>query len=715
MTESHEDDQPPVSLVKSTRTDDPGTDLTTTTDEEVLEGTVLDVRPRPVAAVRDVVTEVVTHPGSRTVGRQVLYVAAGGVVVARRLWDARTTARYERMLRAAEAAGDVEAALEWEARASAFRKDRHARRMDLLELPIRLLSALPRVAAGVVALLVGLGALLALAADDPHQIAAPTLAVANAVQLLVVIVGVAWGPLLLAAPWIAVAALWRLGRSQAASIGWIATADDTDVDLVINETTIARALEALRIQQITAYFKQGLLLQYLVPVRRDGRGTHTIVRLPAGVTAERIARRRADLAAGLHRLAKEVWPTTGSEAGILDLWIADKGILAEGAGPYPLLEEGLADLFRGVPIGRTLRGDPIPAPMMERNTIVGGMPGQGKSALARALMAGAALDPTAELRIWVPDANYDFQVFQRRCTRYVMGAARHDIEQIRDDLRELHQEVQRRGDLLVQYRTPEVTRTIASRGVGLHPLVCLLEEAHVAINHPEFGAEIAWLLVETTRLGRKRGIHLIVSTQAPTKNSIPRDVTRNCTNGFAFAVGDHHANDALLGQGAYAGGHRATELIPGVDRGTCIAKGITGERSDIIQAYFLDVSEHNDQVTPLINRAITELDRRGLPVPGSDLPRTSSGPRDLLDDLDQVLGSERVRLADVPVLLRELAPDWGPYRTLIGSQLRKRLEAYGIRVTNTGNVQRLDPAEVRRARAQRPTPDRTTADPDQGG
>ncbi|NEA22626.1 cell division protein FtsK [Actinomadura bangladeshensis] len=709
MTVPHDDDQPPVRLIKATRPDEPGTDLDTV-DEQVLEGTVLDGPPGPVETVRAAVAEVVHHPRARTAGRQVLYVAGGATILAKRLWDSRTTARYERMMRAAEASGDLEATLEWEARAAAFRKDRHDRRMDLLELPIRVFSALPKVTAGAVALLVGIGILLAIADHDTHKIAVPILVIAKIVQFVGIAVSVAWGPLLLAAPWIVVAALWHLGRNQAANIAWIATTDDSDIDLAIDETTIARALEALRIPQITAHFKQGLLLQYLTTARRDGRGTHAIVRLPAGVTAERIARRRADLATGLHRLAKEVWPTTGSEAGILDLWVADKGVLAEGAGPYPLLTEGFTDVFKGVPVGRTLRGDPIPAPIMERNSIVGGMPGQGKSALARDLMAGAALDPTAELRIWVPDANYDFEVYRRRCSRYVMGADHNDIEQIRDDLRELYEEVQTRGDLLVEHKIPAVTREIASQGVGLHPLLCLLEEAHVAINHAEFGEEISWLLVEITRLGRKRGIHLIVSTQAPTKNSIPRDVTRNCTNGFAFAVGDHVANDALLGQGAYAGGHRATELIPGVDRGTCVAKGITGERSDIIQAYYLDVSETNDQVTPLIDRVLAELERRGRVVPGTDIPRGTEKPRDLLDDLDEVLGIDRVRLADVPALLRELAPDWPPYKTLTGVALRGRLKAHGVRVTNSGNVLRLDPLDLRKVVA-----DRSTADLDEEG
>ena len=61
-----------------------------------------------------------------------------------------------------------------------------------------------------------------------------------------------------------------------------------------------------------------------------------------------------------------------------DLWIADKGALAEGAGPYPLLTEGVCDVFKGVPFGRTLRGDAVLAPLMGRNTITGGMPEQGK-------------------------------------------------------------------------------------------------------------------------------------------------------------------------------------------------------------------------------------------------------------------------------------------------------------------------------------------------
>ena len=82
------------------------------------------------------------------------------------------------------------------------------------------------------------------------------------------------------------------------------------------------------------------------------------------------------------------------------------------------------------------------------------MPGQGKSSAARAVAAGVALDPTAELRIWVPDANFDFEAFRPRCSRYVLGAEDEKIEEILIHLRELHAEVQSRGELLVKFEIP---------------------------------------------------------------------------------------------------------------------------------------------------------------------------------------------------------------------------------------------------------------------
>jgi DNA segregation ATPase FtsK/SpoIIIE, S-DNA-T family len=656
--------------------------------------------------VRRLATHDRTVRAGKAIARHGLYVPAGAFSLLRRGWESRTTARYERMMRAAEAAGNAELLADWQHRAEAFKAARHDRFMGWLAAPVVAARSLLVGAFTVLVATLVLGALLASARKDWHLLLAPYNALVSGIAATVEFVAAVWDPALRVLPWLVLVGLWNEGRRRVPSPAWLATSADADVDMVIDEATIARALLALRIPAITAALKLGPLA-FTTTARRDGRGTHAVVRLPVGVTADRVAKRRADLATGLYRLAKEVWPTTGSEEGILDLWVADKGALAEGAGPYPLLTEGVVDVFKGVPFGKTLRGDPVLLPIIDRNTLVGGMPGQGKSSVGRDAMAGAALDWTCELRIWVPDANYDFEAFKPRCSVYVMGAEDAHLQTILAGLRDLHAEVQTRGDLLVRHQVPSVTRALAEKGIGLHPVLCLLEEAHVMLTHKTYGPEASQLVTDIVRLCRKRGIHLILSTQAPTANSIPRDVTRNCSNGIAFAVGDHTANDALLGQGAYKGGHRATELIPGTDAGTAVVKGVSGQRSQIVQCYFLDVSRSHDQVTPIITRSLDELAARKLAVPGTTpgatgRPAVTAPVRDLLVDLAAVLGADTVPTADAPALLAKAHPTWAPYAALTGKALREILaDQYGVKVPSTGNRYPIDPTTIRDALARR--------------
>src|SRR5690348_222664 len=68
----------------------------------------------------------------------VVYLITGVLVLGRRWWEARTNARYERLMRAAEAAGDYERLTDWEARAEQARDRRHRRRMDWIVAPLDL-------------------------------------------------------------------------------------------------------------------------------------------------------------------------------------------------------------------------------------------------------------------------------------------------------------------------------------------------------------------------------------------------------------------------------------------------------------------------------------------------------------------------------------------------------------------------------------------------
>ncbi|MDP4501119.1 FtsK/SpoIIIE domain-containing protein [Nonomuraea turcica] len=683
-------------------------------EEVVYEGEIVSEQPERTRLLPSVVVDrvMVVRPSPGAKKAALVTARHGAIVLAGwhswlvRMFSGLTDGVIRERIRAAKALGDDEKLAFWLDKRKEAKRDRRDRLMELPLLVLRMAAFVGMSVAGFLVLMVVVATVVWMTgAGDWTDV---WVWLGGVIRWLFTAVTFAGWVFVFAWPVWLIAWGWLEGNRQPTTgPKWLATSAELDVDVRIDEVTITTALAALRIPAITAYLKQKLPLQFLVSARKDGRGTYAEVRLPTGVPAEWISKpaKRAALAAGLYRATKEVWPTTGSEAGILKLWIADKGALAEGAGPYPLLDKGFVDVFKGVPYGKTLRGDPMVAPVIGRNTIVGGMPEQGKSSAGRVIMAGASLDITVELRIWVPDANYDFEVFKQRCSRYVMGAEDEKIEQILYDLRELDGEVQTRGDLLVEHREPEVTRELANAGVGLHPVVGLLEEAHVAFQHKEYGEEIAELATSIVKLGRKRGIHLIVSTQAPTRDSIPRDITRNCSNGIAFAVGDHVANDALLGQGAYRGGHRATELIPGVDRGTALVKGFSGQRSEMVQAYFLSVAKGNDQVTPLIERSLAEIKRRGMGVPGRCRPAPAPERRELLEDVAAVMGDEPIKAADLPALLARHAPTWQPYKTLTGKQLVEDLAALGVKVPSTGNRWLVDPEVVRAALAQRQSDD----------
>jgi S-DNA-T family DNA segregation ATPase FtsK/SpoIIIE len=658
------------------------------------------VRRGPVevtlTAVRAIGT-VARHETTATVVRAVVrhgaYPIAGAGVVLARVRDATTAAPLHRQIKVAELTGQTDRIGELHMLAIEAKARRHERIMEWLHIIPTLLRLAVVWSAVLPVLLLVLGITMGVANHDAGLVLAPVkgvYAATGAVWACICLVAAIIGAI---GPWVTLVVLHHIGRTKGTVPAWVATADELDVGADVDENAITRALGALKIPAIRAQLKADIPLTFITTARRDGRGTHAVVRLPAGVTAMDISARRGALASGLCRSIREVWVTTGHEEGILDLWVADKGALSEGAGPYPLLTEGAVDIFKGLPVGKTLRGEPVDCPMMERNTLVAGQPGQGKSAFARVLTAGASLDPTVELRIWVPDENFDFDAFKPRCSSLIVGAETADFEAIMVQLRRLDEEVQERGELLRKHKAEKVTRKLASAGIGLHPLVCLLEEAHMLFTHPEFGEEAGMLAVNIVRLGRKRGIHLIVSTQSPTAKSLPSLITMNCSNGIAFHVKDPQANDRILGAGSHKAGIRATELIPGTDRGTALAVGIDETAKYVtLQTYYISPSKGSDQITPIIKRAMAAIKDAGGVVPGSGTARPAVEPRDLLADLLAVLPTgETTRAA---LAAGSLGTRWrGEYGQLTGRGLVERLETdHGYKVPSTGNAWPLDPA-----------------------
>ena len=235
-------------------------------------------------------------------------------------------------------------------------------------------------------------------------------------------------------------------------------------------------------RNITQYLKEGYKLQFITPARQLGRGTHAVVRLPAGVPAAEIAqapRRPGDRSAPGRQGGLADHRRRGRNPGSVDRrqGRARRGCRAS-TRCWPRVWWTCSRVSRRA---RRCAVTQICVPVMGRNTIAGGMPGQGKSSRRRGRSWPAcALDPTAELRIWVPDTNFDFELFKPRCSRYVMGADDDSMQ-----ARSATSSGTVRGDAAARrpadgYEIPRSLVRLADKTSACTRWSCLLEEAHVA-------------------------------------------------------------------------------------------------------------------------------------------------------------------------------------------------------------------------------------------
>jgi S-DNA-T family DNA segregation ATPase FtsK/SpoIIIE len=658
---------------------------------------------------------VATHRHTKTVVRQPLYVVTGAAVARSRRKDAIGTARHQRMMQRAEAVGDHQTALEWEQRAAHHRAERHRRRMELLKhAPAAIAKAVVTGAALIVATLGVLGVILAWHNGDPSQVIRPFRDMASFVQTTLAVMDAVWFPTLLAAAVGGLAWLWRTGKAHASAsaTGWAAALmpSKSETGIVVTADGIVRALQKLGLSKLNTSFKEGWIPAFLTSPIREGAGYRAIFELPLGVMPSDLADKRDLFARNLHRAPIEVWVTDAvaagtGRAGVVDLWVADAGALNKPAPEYPLLHEGTADVFAGVPAGVTPRGEALLVPIVGNNGVFGGMMGQGKSNGCRVVMLGCALDPLAELWVYVFAGNGDFDAYTPRLARYHRGATDAVTGAGLAALRELYDDVGRRENRLAEIGAKKLTRAIAEEYPDLRPRIVLFSECHELFGHKEMGEEAADLAVNTMRRARKTGIVLLFDTQSARKEAIPPKIVELVSVNTCFAVKSWRSNDGFLGDGSFQAGIRATELRPGRDRGTSLSTGVSDEQFEILKWYFVMVDDDKgfDAATDVIARAMQEV-ATGTQVKANAKAAPPVEVRDLLDDVVVVLDGrvEPVPTADIPPLLRKLAPKWKAYEALKGVALREMLaEEYGIKVPSTGNRWPLDPESAREARRRR--------------
>ncbi|MFD4557592.1 cell division protein FtsK [Streptomyces sp. NPDC058469] len=634
----------------------------TTEDAKDVPRPTQDAKPsNRLAGIRRIVVEYRQNPAYRIAVRHGAYTWGGIRVLTRRAWEARTTAMHHRMMRIAEASGNEEMVQKWEQRAYAYRFARHKRRMDMLQMAISLPKAVfTTVVAGTGVLLL-LGILIAWHNHDVADVLGPLDAVIQLVAWLGFLVSVIWDPFLYSMPLLAMAGAWAVGRNQRTAPTWALPADGDERDVVPDENAIMRALGKLGIPPLNASIKEGWRPRWVQPSTRSGNGWHAQLQLPEGVPVEMIADKKQILAHNLMRKPIEVWPTEPrDQAGVLDLWVADPGVLTKPVPSWPLLTEGTTDFFKGVPVALNARGEQVIGRLMAANYLIAGIMGSGKSSLVVALLLGAMLDPLVEIDVHVLAYNNDYDPMRPRLRSLVKGDDDEHVVAAMDTLRALAGEVSRRGQELERLGTDtKVTREMAERDPSMRPRIVVFDEVHELFGHREYGKEAKELALKVTKKARKTAIMLMWITPDADAASLPRGIAKTVSHKVAFAINDHQGNDAILGTGMHKNGYSATTLVAGEDVGTAMAAGF-GKTPGLIRSYYVRKEAGIDEVTPVVERAMKAYrnDEGVWEVPTFDVA-------DPLTDIAVVLGhATKMLTLDVLHGLKDLNPveygSWSP-------------------------------------------------------
>jgi S-DNA-T family DNA segregation ATPase FtsK/SpoIIIE len=459
---------------------------------------------------------------------------------------------------------------------------------------------------------------------------------------------------------------------------------------------VRRALCSIGLAGINqAVAKDPGAISFPAEIIRDGPGYRAVVDLPYGVDAAEVVARRPRLASGLRLPHDQVWPAPESgHRGRLELYVGDEPASKMKQPPWPLLSlKAKVDIFKSFPFATDPRQRTITGALMERNWLIGAMPGAGKTFALRLCLLAAALDHRVDLRGYELKGTGDLDMLEDLCTEFGSGIDDATIGRALDMLRRLYAECERRGPIVKRMAkagksdenkiTPELAGMV---GLNLRPLVAFIDECQNLFAHPEFGKEAGELAEKVIKLGRALGIILLLATQRPDKDSLPKGISANAGVRFCLRVTGQVENDMILGTSMYKQGIRATEFED-TDYGWGWLIGL-GKRT-ACKSFYVD----GPSARRVVVRA-TELRRAAGTLPDDLGPLPAVASYDLLADVLAVwpAGDDRVWNETLLERLTGLRPEvytgWKP------DQLTSALKPHSVGTDQIGR--RIDGVTVNR-------------------
>jgi hypothetical protein len=291
-------------------------------------------------------------------------------------------------------------------------------------------------------------------------------------------------------------------------------------------------------------------------------GDQLTIRVAYGTSVSDLEHDAERLAAclGVREIRVSQDPTNAQHARVV---LVRRDSLADlSAMPWPHASAERLSLWDPIPFGVDENGRTLALDLVERNLLIGGEPGAGKSVALSLIAATGAMDVSC--RLWLLDG----KVVELACWRHsAEHLASTHIEDANEVLRRLRDVVEDRyRDLLAA----GLRKIDPASGLPLHLLVC--DELAFYVTHPDKKArqEFVSLLRDIVSRGRAAGVIVCAATQKPGSEVVPTSLRDLFGFRLALRCNTPQASDTILGQGwasKEAGSYDASK-IPGGQRGT---------------------------------------------------------------------------------------------------------------------------------------------------
>jgi DNA segregation ATPase FtsK/SpoIIIE-like protein len=313
------------------------------------------------------------------------------------------------------------------------------------------------------------------------------------------------------------------------------------------------------------------------------------VRVLRGQSAVMLDARAVELAACLRARAVRVEREPG-DAAIARVTVVRRDPF-EDTQPlaWPAADTDESSLWESVPIGLDEQGEPVQIGLVERNVLVGGEPGAGKSVALSLLVAAGALDRDA--RVWLLDGKLVELAVWAPVAERLVGP---DGEQAIAVLRDVQRVMEERYRELLARGLRKVRR---EDELPLHLVVVDELAFYLSLPDRKQRQQFAELLRDLVARGRAAGVIVVAATQKPGADVVPTAMRDLFGFRLALRCNTPQASDTILGQGwASAGADAST--IPGGQRGVGYLLA-EGERPERVKGYHLD----DEQIAAIAERA----------------------------------------------------------------------------------------------------------------